>query len=304
MKRILPVLTLAVVGLVAACTGAGGATTAPSKAPATLAPAPSVAPSVTADGPTVSASTAGYFVGPNGMTLYVFDKDTAGKSNCSGQCLANWPPLPVATASAITVGNGLDAAAFTAITRDDGSMQVAYNGLPLYFFAADSAPGDTKGDGVGGVWHLAMTSSAPASAAPSAAASVAPSGSAAVCRDEYNYVVPCASSAPATVAVSEGGYLVGPDGKSLYTFDNDEEGKSNCAGECLVNWPPLTATSADEIAIGEGLDAEDFTTITRDDGTLQVTYYGYPLYFFIGDNAPGDTNGDGVGGVWDLAKPK
>jgi predicted lipoprotein with Yx(FWY)xxD motif len=307
MQRILPVLTLALVGLVAACTGAGGSTTAPSVRPATAAPsvAASVPASVTANGPTVSASTAGYFVGPNGMSLYTFDVDAPGKSNCSGDCLANWPPLAVANAGAITVGSGLDAAAFTAITRDDGSMQVAFNSLPLYFFVGDKAPGDTKGDGVGGKWHLAMASSAPASSAPSSSPVAGASGSpAAVCKDEYNYTVPCPSAAAATVSIADAGYLAGPDGKTLYTFDRDEDGKSNCSGDCAGNWPALTTTSADDIALGDGLDDEDFATITRDDGTLQVTYYGAPLYFFIGDSAPGDTNGDGVGGVWHLAMPE
>lgn len=87
-------------------------------------------------------------VDAKGMTLYVFDKDPAGKSACSGACATNWPPL-MASASAKAEGE------YTVITRDDGSKQWAYAGKPLYTWVKDSKPGDVTGDGVGGVWHLA-----------------------------------------------------------------------------------------------------------------------------------------------------
>ena len=90
-----------------------------------------------------------------GMTLYTFKNDTkgSGKSACSGGCATNWPPL-VVTGGAPSKPAGLTGD-LTVITRDDGSMQVAYDGLPLYRFAADKGPGDTKGDGVGGIWSAA-----------------------------------------------------------------------------------------------------------------------------------------------------
>lgn len=88
----------------------------------------------------------------DGYTLYTFDNDVAGSgaSACDASCAANWPPLPVdnPTASSDVTGD-LDT-----ITRDDGSPQVTYNGEPLYLFAGDASPGDTNGDGVGGVWHV------------------------------------------------------------------------------------------------------------------------------------------------------
>ncbi|MBF5094876.1 hypothetical protein F1643_10660 [Azospirillum sp. INR13] len=83
-----------------------------------------------------------------GMTLYVFDKDTAGKSACNGPCATNWPPL-TAPASAKPMGK------YTVVTRDDGSRQWAYDGKPLYTWAKDAKPGDTTGDGVNNVWHVA-----------------------------------------------------------------------------------------------------------------------------------------------------
>jgi predicted lipoprotein with Yx(FWY)xxD motif len=92
----------------------------------------------------------GVLVGPNGMTLYTFDRDTAGsgKSVCNSQCAANWPPL-VPTATAQPLGD------YTIITRDDGSRQWAMKGKPLYYWAKDAKPGDKTGDNVMNVWRVA-----------------------------------------------------------------------------------------------------------------------------------------------------
>jgi len=97
-----------------------------------------------------------FLAGPNGNTLYTFKKDTAnsGKSACSGGCAGAWPALTVAAGTTPTAGTGVTGTLAT-ITRDDGSLQVTYNGLPLYYFKNDAAPGDTKGQGVGGVWAVA-----------------------------------------------------------------------------------------------------------------------------------------------------
>jgi predicted lipoprotein with Yx(FWY)xxD motif len=86
--------------------------------------------------------------GPDGMTLYTYDEDTRGTSNCTGLCAAAWPPLH-APADAESF-NG-----FTPITRPDGSKQWAYDGEPLYLYVGDSKPGDVRGDGVDEVWHVA-----------------------------------------------------------------------------------------------------------------------------------------------------
>ena len=84
----------------------------------------------------------------NGMTLYVFDRDGAGKSNCNAQCAVAWLPL-IADTDAQASGS------FSFITRDDGRKQWAYKGKPLYTWAKDKKPGDATGDGVNKVWHLA-----------------------------------------------------------------------------------------------------------------------------------------------------
>ena len=88
------------------------------------------------------------FADSKGMTLYNFDKDTAGKSACNGPCAQNWPPL-AAKAEAKPMGD------WTVVTRDDGSKQWAYKNKPLYTWVKDSKPGDTSGEGVNNVWHVA-----------------------------------------------------------------------------------------------------------------------------------------------------
>ena len=83
-----------------------------------------------------------------GMTLYTFDRDAPGKSNCNGQCAQNWPPL-MASADAKSMGD------WTVVTRDDGAKMWAYKGKPVYTWAKDAKAGDTTGDGVNNVWHVA-----------------------------------------------------------------------------------------------------------------------------------------------------
>jgi predicted lipoprotein with Yx(FWY)xxD motif len=90
----------------------------------------------------------GKLVDHEGMTLYTFDKDSAGKSACNDQCAVNWPPL-AADADSSAEGK------WTVVTRDDKTRQWAYDGKPLYTFKSDKKAGDVEGDGKGGVWHVA-----------------------------------------------------------------------------------------------------------------------------------------------------
>ncbi|MER8820863.1 hypothetical protein NKH70_13725 [Mesorhizobium sp. M0991] len=84
----------------------------------------------------------------SGMTLYTYDKDEAGKSNCYDKCAANWPPLK-ADANAKAEGE------WTIVDRTDGTRMWAYEGKPLYTFSKDKKARDLAGEGVGGVWHIA-----------------------------------------------------------------------------------------------------------------------------------------------------
>ncbi|MFJ4249640.1 hypothetical protein C2E19_00475 [Pseudomonas sp. DTU12.3] len=89
----------------------------------------------------------GMMVDHKGMTVYTFDKDAGGKSMCTGDCAKNWPPM-MAPAGAKAEGK------WTVIKRDDGMMQYAYDGKPLYTFMKDEKPGEMKGDGMKEMWHV------------------------------------------------------------------------------------------------------------------------------------------------------
>jgi predicted lipoprotein with Yx(FWY)xxD motif len=143
--------------LLVGCSSSGASASAPaaSQAPASVAPASeppaSVEPSAAAGGLTVDAKPVGaagtiLVAGSNGMTVYTFTKDTkdSGKSVCTDQCIAKWPALSVPAGATPTGGASLTGKLGT-ITRDDGTLQVTYNGMPLYFFANDKAPGDANG---------------------------------------------------------------------------------------------------------------------------------------------------------------
>jgi predicted lipoprotein with Yx(FWY)xxD motif len=106
-----------------------------------------------------------------------------------------------------------------------------------------------------------------------------------------------------TVKQTPGGtsYLTDSSGKTLYLFEADSNGKSNCNGQCAAAWPPLTGS----VAPGTGVTAT-MTTFSRSDGGKQVVLNGHPLYYFTMDTAPGDTNGEGVnafGGLWYVVSP-
>src|SRR5919107_3609018 len=111
---------------------------------ATCAFAQAAAPAKVAD-----TSKGKALVDAKGMTLYTFYRDAAGKSNCSGQCAQNWPPLMAAAGAGASVD-------WSVVTREDGSKQWAYKGKPLYLWIKDTKPGEVTGDGVNNVWHVAM----------------------------------------------------------------------------------------------------------------------------------------------------
>jgi predicted lipoprotein with Yx(FWY)xxD motif len=98
-----------------------------------------------------------------------------------------------------------------------------------------------------------------------------------------------------------GSFLTDTAGKTLYIFKSDTQGsgESTCYDACASAWPPYLVTEAP----GEAHDevTGELSTITRKDGSMQATYNGWPLYYFAGDTAPGDANGQGVGEVWFVA---
>lgn len=146
---------IVVAGVAAACSGA--ATSAPAASPS-AAPAASAAASAAgasaaaAGGSVVMTATVGsngtlVVASSNGMTVYTFDKDVAnsGTSACSGGCLTKWPALTVPAGSTPTAASGITGKLGTITRTDDGTLQVTYNGKPLYFFSGDKAAGDSNG---------------------------------------------------------------------------------------------------------------------------------------------------------------
>jgi predicted lipoprotein with Yx(FWY)xxD motif len=101
----------------------------------------------------------------------------------------------------------------------------------------------------------------------------------------------------ATVAAHAGptatheGVMTDLEGKTLYTFDKDAPGRSNCAGDCLAKWPAFMARA-------EARESGNFTLVARAEGGKQWAFKGKPLYYFAGDQAAGQRNGNGIGGVW------
>ncbi len=140
--------------LAAACSSTATAAPAASTPPAaSTAPVASTPPAASAAaGVLVNMATTGLgpvLVGPNGLTLYTHAGDSATASTCTGACATAWPPLAVPTGSNATGGTGVTGA-FATLTRDDGTLQVTYNGLPLYGWKNDAKAGDTTGQGVNG----------------------------------------------------------------------------------------------------------------------------------------------------------
>ncbi len=96
-----------------------------------------------------------------------------------------------------------------------------------------------------------------------------------------------------------GTILVDAEGRTLYAFLNDADGEPTCAGDCAESWPALTGTAS----AGEGVDDSLISTVDALEGGTQVKYGDWPLYYFAGDEAAGDVNGQGLGEVWYVIGP-
>jgi predicted lipoprotein with Yx(FWY)xxD motif len=152
---------------------------------------------------------------------------------------------------------------------------------------------------------LALIVSACGSATPAATTSGTTSGTATA-------VVPVTGggtgtpSGPASIDVSQtaslGSFLVDGKGMTLYLYTKDTPNTSNCYNSCAAAWPPLLTNGSP--TAGSNVNASLLGTTTRNDGSTQVTYNGWPLYYFANDKAPGDTNGEGVLNVWYVVTPE
>lgn len=105
-------------------------------------------------GTDATSSLGTYLIAYNGMTLYTYSKDAAGTSTCYAQCAQTWPPYIVPAGMTFNIEAGIGGQA-ASIERADGTYQVTYNGMPLYFYSGDTRSGDVEGQGVGGAWQVA-----------------------------------------------------------------------------------------------------------------------------------------------------
>jgi len=263
-------------------------------------------PPAKAAGPAVGVAEAGalgkVIVGANGNTLYAFTKDVAGVSTCFDACAAAWPALTVDQSAAgwpplnFAAPAGVDAKLVTTVDRPDGSKQVKIGKWPLYFYAGDGGPGETNGQGVGGVWFAVGADGKliKGDAAATAASTTTPAPKTAPA--PKSAPVP-ADDAPA-VALAEVGNLgevmVGANGHTLYASTDDPAHETTCFGACAKAWPPLTVP--EDFTISDELRASGASTIERPDGSRQLVMGKWALYYYAGDGAPGEANGQGLNG--------
>jgi len=117
---------------------------------------------------------------------------------------------------------------------------------------------------------------------------------------------PAASAATAyevdVVTDALGAHVTGEDGKTLYLRTSDPAGGTSCTAACATSWPPFTLDAGETVTGGTGVTGA-FTTFARPDGSMQVTIDGHALYYFSGDSAAGQTNGQGIAGVWFVVSP-
>ena len=277
-------IMMVALGLLAACAPAPTATPVPTPVPPTIAPVV-VAPTAAPVSPTVmpvppaavsapqavaltvaKTSLGNILADGDGRVLYMYTKDTKDTSVCYDTCATNWPPL---FAEKVDAKDGIDAKLIGSTKRTDGKLQVTYNGMPLYYWVKDQKPGDTTGQNVGGVWFV-----------------LAPDGEV---------------LKPATLTIAKtklGAVLADGAGRVLYIYTKDTQAPSvsNCYDNCAKQWPIFYAAGKTEFK--DGIKGDLVGTTTRKDGTLQVTYAGWPLYYWVNDKNPDDVLGQAVGGVW------
>ncbi|AXG72141.1 secreted repeat-containing protein [Kordia sp. SMS9] len=218
----------------------------------------------------------------DGKTLYFFSKDTKDTSQCLGGCLDAWP---IFYTQNITTSTGLEVSDFATITRADGELQTTYKGWPLHYFANDNEAGDTNGEDIGNVWYVAK----PDYSLMYAKAQL-------VGHDGNNYMSTYA------LGDEETSYIVSVNGRTIYTFSNDKNNTNNFTSADFSNnavWPIVEITLDQIPSI---LQNSDFGTIDVN-GRTQLTYRGWPLYYFGEDAARGDNKGVSfpAPGVWPIA---
>lgn len=223
----------------------------------------------------------------NGNTLYYFTRDVNGESACSGGCLDSWP---IYYSEDLEVGTGLNQADFGTITRGDGDMQSTYRGWPLYYYSPTSdgtleAAGATSGEGRNNVWYVVKS-----------AYSLMLANAQLVGHDGINYTSDYTEGEEVTQ------YFTDINGRTLYIFVNDTHDTNNFTNEDFSNdavWP-IFYVDLEELP--SSMDEDEFGVISVF-GRDQLTYRGWPLYYFGQDTQRGENKGVSfpVPGIWPIA---
>lgn len=217
-----------------------------------------------------------------GKTLYFFSTDVAGTANCTGACETIWPPYYSADAS---TDMNLNPVEVGEITRTDGKKQSTYNGYPLYYYQNDAAAGEIKGDGVAGIWFVAK---------PDYTLMLANTQLVGLNGKQYTSTY--------TEGTGNTRYFTDGKGRTLYSFSPDKNGKNTFTKADLSNntvWPVYEA----ELKSVPSIITKDLVTVIDVFGKKQLTFKGWPLYYFGQDTKRGDNKGVSVGafpGFWPL----
>ncbi|HTF18025.1 MAG TPA: hypothetical protein VK658_08135 [Chryseolinea sp.] len=231
-----------------------------------------------------SATLGEYLTDADGNALYMFSNDVAGQNTCTGGCVTNWPIYNGGSLAADMLATGLSLDDFGTVTAAAGT-QTTYKGWPLYYYAPGGtreASGQTTGEAVGGIWFVAKV--------------------------DYTFMIANKQLIGLDDKHYKGDYTEGDqmvkyftdtEGRTIYGFTQDKKNDNNFTngdGAHDANWPIYGATIG---SVPSTLDADLFGSITVM-GNTQLTYKGWPLYYFKNDAARGDNKGVSVPspGVW------
>lgn len=213
----------------------------------------------------------GYLTDGAGRALYMYTGDVAGsrETACLDACADDWPTFDVPQAKPEAA---IDADAIARFHRQDGAWQTTYHGHPLYYRASEEQTHDVTGDGVDAHWFVA--------------------------RDYLAFMAASHTFTPAGGDSPMGSFLTDGFGRTLYLCLSDQPGTdttepiTSCDEQCIVTRPIFDASETSRTTLlPSALPAAALNDLVRSDGSLQLTYRGWPLYFFTGDTLAGSTEG-------------
>lgn len=221
----------------------------------------------------------------DGNVLYYYSQDVGGESNCEGECINSWPAFHV---TELDPDENLNPDDFGTIEHPDAGSQTTYGGWPLYYFSGDQESGDVAGDGALNEWFVAKPNYSLMNATGQL-----------VGADGENYIVD--NQGNYNTGEGQTNYITDAEGRALYIFVNDSTNTNNCTGGCSDSWPVFYTEIE---SLPSNIDRNHIGQFTAHGDRQQLTYKGWPLYYFAGDDDRGDTRGVSVPepGVWPVVQ--